>query len=131
MQVVRLLLVAFIRGVQLTIENPLSSLLWMYQPMKTFVHLCCPYQVTTYLGAFGAKTEKGLVLRSSMDSITEVKRKRPKKETLSVRDSNGAVTGKRKDLKQSQAYTRKFGEALATLVKENGCSSNSGQCEVW
>ena len=131
MQVVRLLLVAFIRGAQIIIENPLSSLLWMYQPMKTFVDLCCPYQATTYLGAFDAETEKGLVLRSSMDSITEVKRKRPKKKKrfqfevvmeLSLGSASSSSSRKRTHASLVRPWQR--------WQRKNGCSSHSGQCGV-
>ena len=78
-----------------------------------------PYKVHTYLGSFGSRTQKPIMVYSSNSLIHELQRARPKKAEKLTEKKNGKVNGRAHDLKRSQAYPKRFGKAVALVIKRS------------
>ena len=116
--VVIILLVAWYRNLTIFTEQPQGSLMSEFSPMREFISSCMPYSCHTFLGAFGASTPKPVVIRSSTQHIAGLARKRPRDLETLAETKDGKVNGKSSQLKQSAAYPKAFGEAVATIVKK-------------
>ena len=113
------LLLAWVRGVQLYVENPVSSLINFFSPFKELVDTVLLHKATVHLGSYGAESQKSVTIWSTSPLVHRLKvPKVPSLVKLASRTSSG-VTGKGKELKVSQAYPRRFGEVVAKLVQEN------------
>lgn len=99
------------------LEQPVNSCMPQYSVMNAVLTFCETYRIVTYHGCFGAETVKPLQLLSPSVRIQSLIRSKPTLTphadfSLVTRDASGAFTGQKKQLTQSQAYTREFAEAL-------------------
>ena len=113
---VMLFLVAWARSVNIIMEQPCSSLMRFYSPMKEFLETCMTFSQSTYLGAFGAPSVKPIMLFGSSDGIKALARSRPTGLLKLTRKENGRVNGDATALRASQAYPRGFGTAVAKVI---------------
>ena len=75
-----------------------------------------PFKQTVHLSAYGSDVAKPLFIWSSCREVMSLYKKPGKvSKTLAIRAEDGAVTGKRSDLKASQAYPAPFGDAVARI----------------
>ena len=59
------MLIAWLRGVDVAMENPKNSILGQVEPMRTFLHFVTgawKHTATTYMGAYGGDSQKPLWL---------------------------------------------------------------------
>ena len=113
-----ILLVAWLRGVHLFMENPVSSVIQHFSPMREVVQCLLTHRVVCHLCSFGADTQKSVAIWSTTPLVSKLYRpKVPTSKRLCTRDGD-SVTGKAKELKQSQAYPRDFGVAVAAIYCE-------------
>ena len=119
MMVVRLVmifLVCWARGVHLWLENPMSTIIHEFSPLKELLLCIMPFKVTTEMSAYGTEVSKPLMFWSSCKAVMSLYRQPVKvTQTLCTRNQNGGVTGKRAALKLSQAYPPDFGKAVARI----------------
>lgn len=122
MMVVRcvlLMLLAWARGVHLWLENPHSTLIHEFSPLKEFLGACMPFKCTVHMCSYGSSCQKTMWIWSSSALVLKLKRvKGPVTERLCSKKRVGIalqVTGRRKELKDSQAYPLPFGQAVAAL----------------
>lgn len=116
------------------LEQPASSMMPWHFRMRDLVadtlYLTQPFTNTfTFMGSFGAPTQKPTRLFSSAPGMASMKRKRPshlvnlgeKATVRKVKLKNGRtlVFGNRKNLKDSQAYPRDFCEKFAQNFDDN------------
>lgn len=116
MHVVILLLIAWLRNLHLWIEQPVSSLMNYFSPFGEFLRSCVKHNVVTYLGApdFGADTAKPIQVWSSSREVEKLKRNKPKLSKRLVHNADdGSVHGNKSLLKDSSAYPKGFGLAVA------------------
>ena len=95
------------------VEQPTSSLL-NYLPFVARLFEVLELQRTsTYLGAFGAETAKPLKLFHCLSWLHALKRARPSgMPQLAIKHKSGH-TGRKKEMRDSQAYPAGFGWAIA------------------
>jgi hypothetical protein len=110
-----LLIAAYLRGVHLLVEQPHGSLMAHFWPFSAVIKLMT-HQVTTYLHAFGHLTMKTLTIWSTNKAVQDLKRPKPKQYETLCRKHDKGTTGKPDKLKQSQAYPKAFGEAVAQIT---------------
>ena len=116
---VLLCLCAWMRSVNIIIEQPPSSLMNYFSPMKELIEACLPHKIMTYLGCFGARTPKPVCLYSTCADILCLARPPPRhmSERLTTRQGS-RVNGNATALRCSQSYPKKFGRAVALVVKK-------------
>ena len=114
-----LYVVGYLRGLTLCMEQPSSTILHMFSPMKEVLAHCLPHTVTTYLGSYGASSCKPVIIYSSSAAVETLKMTRPKNQNLQALTTrkDGAVTGCVALLRESQAYPMQFGHAVACLFR--------------
>ena len=110
-----LLLAAYLIGLNIFVEQPHGSLMAHFWPFSDLARLL-RYKITTYLHAFGHRTMKGLCIWSTRKDASNLRRKKPKEYETLCRKHDKGTTGKVKALKESQAYPRAFGEAVAEIT---------------
>ena len=116
---VLLMLLAWVRGCHIFVENPVSSVINFFSPFSDFLESCMPHKATVHLGSYGADTQKSVTIWSTSSLVQRLRVPMQRAgATLATRTASGSVTGKGKALKASQAYPRKFGEAVAAVAKE-------------
>ena len=89
--------------------------------MCSFCKLIANIRVRVCLGSYGGNTPKPIYLYSNNPSAEKLKRKLPSDaswEKLCYVSESGSATGLRKNLKVSQAYPDRFGEAVAELTQQ-------------
>ena len=120
MLVAMLFLLAHNRNVNLFLEQPLTSLMPRFSPMKEVIEFCLEHKQMVWLSAFGAPSDKPLSIFCSSPAVASLKRSKPHNASskLYVRNARGKCTGCSKALKESQAYPQAFGEAVAQIVFE-------------
>lgn len=114
------LLIAWLRGVYVFVEQPCSSLMRLAEPMRSFFILIANIQVRVCLGSYGGSSPKPIYVYSNNQAVLSLKRKLPSKakwDKLAEITEDGQVNGLSKKLKQSQAYPEKFGEAVAKITE--------------
>ena len=117
-----LLWIASYKGVVWVAEQPQSSVMAYHKRLQEVFRALGAYEARVSLGAFRAPSRKNLKLwspamwigelagyRAPLTFAERTARKRINKHGFLVTD------GDQKKLKQSQAYTRKFGRVVATL----------------
>ena len=115
-RLVLIFLVCWVRGVHLFLENPMSTIIHQFSPLKELLECLMPFKETVHMGPYGTEVSKPLLIWSSCKAITSLWRKPVKVgKTLAIRNENGGVTGKKDELKESQAYPPDFGKAVAKL----------------
>ncbi len=108
-------LLTSIIGGRWCVEQPISSLLWSFPPFARLLSFARANRTVTYLGAFGAASQKPVTLMHTSDWVHLLRRPKPQgdfSECLVRRDAKG-VTGIRTALKGSQSYPPEFGRAAA------------------
>lgn len=129
--------IAAARGCKIVIENPLSSLLWKYEPMATLVQRLGLQRTLAHLGSYGAPTAKPVLLYSNWPAAQKLKTERPVfsgEETVSLvkRNKDGSVTGLRNELKESQEYPAGFTDAVAMLLEDPTASlKGTKRARLW
>eukprot|EP00969_Alexandrium_andersonii_P341546 15097199-Alexandrium_andersonii.AAC.1 len=111
-----LCILAHLRGVFYTVENPGSTLMFRWGPMMQMNEWSSANKVRTYMGNFGGDTAKPMDLVSTFPYIGALAGKKPPptQNSLVTRSKNGtAITGKGAELTASAAYTLPFGKAYA------------------
>ena len=68
------LVVAWLHGCHLTIENPSSTLLWQFEPFKTFAKFCLKESCQTFLGAFRHRSPKPLSLKANHKGVYDLQK---------------------------------------------------------
>lgn len=110
-------LLGFSLGVDYVIETPMSSLLCFLPEFLRFTEVTSSIRITTWLGNFGALSQKGLKLWSSAAWATQLRSKRPKRRMVPlVKRSGRRVTGLKARLADSEHYPPAFGEAVARAI---------------
>jgi hypothetical protein len=98
------------------VEQPISSLLWLFPPFARLLSFAQAKKTVTYLGAFGAQSQKPVVLMHTSEWVHLLRRPRPL-QTFSLqlvqKDTRGKVTGIKAALKGSQSYPPEFGQVAA------------------
>ena len=62
------------------------------------------------------ESQKPIIIYTNQKDATVLRRKRTKgKESLVIRNADGSVTGRSKELRASQAYPEEFGKSVANL----------------
>ena len=105
----------------IAIEQPTSSLLFEYAPMKNALRCAMAQPIAMMMQWFDGATPKPLRIFSNAPCIDGLKKKiaarRMKASKCTSRlantDCKGGFTGKARELKESSGYTRSFGEAWA------------------
>ena len=117
-----LLWIASYKGVVWVVEQPQSSVMGYHKRLQEIFRALRVHEARVSLGAFRAPTRKNLRLWSQAMWIGELTRyKAPSTfaERTACRRINKhgflVTDGNQKKLKQSQAYTRKFGRVVAAL----------------
>ena len=118
-RLVVLALLAWFRGCHIFLENPLGTLVHQLSPLRELISSILQFKVSVHLSSFGAKHPKPIVIWSSTEKVKGLKRKKKKtKEKLSIKHPDGSVSGRKHQLKASQAYPREFGEAVSLVFKQ-------------
>jgi hypothetical protein len=108
---------AFVLGHHLFLEQPPTSLMRQYEPMKSFISGCLKYTIRTWLGAFSASTPKPIDVLSTDKEIETLRRPEPKDLQLLCKPCKTGLRGKKKAMTESQAYPLEFGRHVAKLYK--------------
>ena len=117
-RLVLLMLLAWSRGVHLYMENPSSTIIHYFSPLQEFIMSVLKFKVTVHLSSYGSVYPKPIAVWSTTPQVESLKRKKAMaSEKLSTRNSDGSVTGRRKQLKGSQAYPPEFGKAVSAIYK--------------
>ena len=119
---VTVLLVAFMRGAYVYIEQPCSSMMELFEPMTSFVKLIAQQKCRVTLGAYGAESAKPMYIYTNDPCAYRLQKKIPKGAEfvqLCTKSENGSVTGIKGVLKASQAYPEDFGKAVASATVSN------------
>ena len=117
---------AFCLGIYYVIEQPSTSVFWSWLPTMELLCETAAQRISFNLSAFGADTQKRLVLHGTapwlrqLQDFAAARPSRPAQAESLVTtrvDPSGEtkVTGKRKRLKESQAYTAQFGRKVGAL----------------
>ena len=115
---VMLCLLAWARGAHVFIEQPLTSLMPEFPPMKQFLKSCAPYAAKADMGFHGGKSasQKSLHVFSSSPKVRALAcTSHHHCGKLATKDAKGRTNGHAKKLKQSQAYPKKFGKQVGKL----------------
>ena len=117
-----LFLLAYTQGVHCGLEQPTSSLMAAYSSMTEFLRVAMPHRQTVWLGAFGASSQKPLLVWCTSPVVTLLARPKPVhcKQRL-CRKAKGRYYGKKADLTGSSAYPAAFGRAVARLMVYLAC----------
>ena len=120
--VTMLFMLAYTRGVHCWLEQPTSSLMASISPMTEFLKVAMPHRQTVWLGAFGASSQKPLLVWCTSPVVTLLARPKPVhcKQRL-CRKVKGRYYGKKADLTGSSAYPAAFGRAVARLMIGLSC----------
>lgn len=121
-QTVAVLLVAFLRGAFVYVEQPCSSLMSLYEPMKSFIILIARQRCRVTLGAYGADSAKPIYIYTNDSNVDRFQKAVPKGtefKQLCYKDASGSITGIKGVLKASQAYPEDFGKAVAAATASN------------
>ena len=119
---VTVLLVAFLRGAYVYVEQPCSSIMELFEPMTSFVKLIAKQKCRVALGAYGAESAKPIYIYTNDPCAHRLTKKTPKGTEfvqLCSKSENGSVTGIKGVLKASQAYPEDFGKAVASATASN------------
>lgn len=124
------------RGIYIVIEQPMTSVLFAWAPMRKFLMSIRARRVTFPMGAYGASTLKMTTLWGNLPDLTGLWRPLNRKllmEALARRnginglvrktvDKNGKkrVTGIKSKLASSATYPRGFGVAIARMMPSRG-----------
>lgn len=95
--------VAHLRGVDYVVENPSSTLIHEFKPLKALMKWTGAYSVRTYMGAFDSEHCKPLQLFSNWHGIQGMKRQKPKGLKPLATRKGKCVTGISKSLTASAA----------------------------
>ena len=68
-----LFLVAWVRNVNLFLEQPLTSVMKYYTPMKEFLECCMPYSAVSYMQSWGGETSKPLKIWSTTHHVQQLR----------------------------------------------------------
>ena len=116
LHVVTLLATAWLLGLNVFCEHPMTSLIQHYGPFAALVRSCLKYRIVTYLGTFGSASLKPIKVWSSDSSVSRLKAKKTKKPPLAHKNVFGEVNIYcRSALKNSKAYPVAFGRAVAEI----------------
>ena len=116
---------SFMFGNEPFLEQPLNSVLPKMRPLRTVFEWAGVTRTVTALGAYGAPTVKRLQLWHCHSVYKALKARvpkssRPKASLTRVvvrKDGKRAFTGKKKEMKDSQAYPPAFAFAVARLSR--------------
>ena len=109
------------------LEQPVCSVMPCTKPMKLVLDFSCATRTVTWLGAFGAETQKPLQLihtDSNPISYQQLRRARPESMTESLTVAHPKKLGKKRQqfsgrkikMKASEAYPYEFGLAVAKIT---------------
>ena len=110
-----LMLVAWVRGVHLFMENPMSTVIHFFSPLRELIGCILKHKVTVFLSSYGSPCPKPIMIWSTTSHVQRLWRRKGGAQERLTTSENGSVTGCRKALKASQAYPTAFGEAVASI----------------
>ena len=95
-------------------------------PLKTVFQFLEATRTMTWLGACGSASPKPIQLMHLHPIYADLRREKPRGRACQqlVTKKNGKVTGKRKELKNSQEYPTAFAEEVASLTDLRLCGTN-------
>ena len=107
-----------ILGIAVAVEQPRSSLLWRFPPVKEALEMAPLHTIPFFMSSFGHTSQKPLIVKGSgayLDVVREVAVRRPKTEATQelVKYQGARFTGCRAALTESSSYRRAFGFAVA------------------
>ena len=112
-----LIMLAHSRHVWCWLEQPLSTVMQHFTPMKETIQYIMPYSQQVWLVAFGAESTKPLCIWCSSPLVHGLKRAKPSTSTKSLcTKTKTGVTGNKDDLVASAAYPPGFGKAVGTIM---------------
>lgn len=111
------------RGIHWLVENPEQSLIWFHPRLRELLMYHEIFECKTYLGMFGAKTWKPVLLVSSDPCVQQLARRldrskfEPSDSTVVYWDSQGRkrFKGAGGKLKRTQVYPPSFGREVCRL----------------
>eukprot|EP00435_Cladocopium_sp_Y103_P073051 s121_g42.t1 len=108
------------RGCKFLIEQPVSSVLWYFRPMRQFLQFTGARRVSFPMGSYGSPTIKMTVTHKGAPLV---------KKTIS-KSGKQQVTGIRGALRESASYPAGFGFALAALIEPEGSPAQSLDLDI-
>ena len=112
------MLVAWLRGEHVRVEQPPSSLMFEWEPYRLLAEHVTTMTTKTYLGAFGGRFLKQVVLRHSTLLFSSLERRRPASTDLEPTVKRGKwVTNLGNNVSESQAYPPLFGQCVAEIFR--------------
>lgn len=138
------------RGCQIVIEQPLSSVMWHWRPVRRFLQWSKSRRVAFPMGSYGARSLKMTVLWGTLRKLQSLRRSinvkqlktllqkgnersQPKplvKKSINKRSGKVQVTGNKKLLSRSANYPLNFGLAIASLVDPAGEPAASPEINI-
>ena len=95
-RLVLIFLVCWTRGVHLFLENPLSTIIHHFSPLKGLLTCLMPFQQTVYMSPYGSDVSKPFLIWSSCKAVLLLWKKPIKvSKSLATRTESGGVTGKK------------------------------------
>ncbi|CAL1126464.1 unnamed protein product [Cladocopium goreaui] len=152
MRMLYILFYAWRRGIHIMVEQPISSVLFDWAPVKKFLILCNSRKVTFPMGSWGAPSMKYTTIWGTLPGISSLRRpldlkqlKRalvlfnklpsasPGRNTLvkkTVDKAGKKRVGIKKALEQSAVYPRDFAWAIAGLLPVTGKRPSNDEIDV-
>eukprot|EP00435_Cladocopium_sp_Y103_P033147 s1448_g8.t1 len=114
-----------VTGVYVVLEQPSSSLLFSFEAVAQALDSVRARRVAVSMQAFGGTSRKSLALVGTAPWLEDLQRESRDRrsfntstENLCTVDDNGAVTGRRSEMKASEEYTAEFSETCACSVTQ-------------
>ena len=114
-RLVLVMIVAWIRGCHLFLENPMTTVVNFFSPMREAIQCLLNFKVTLPLSAYGSSSHKFITIWSTTPLVQQLYRKKGVAAETLATNKDGCITGKHKALKTSQAYPPAFGAAVAQI----------------
>ena len=100
-RLVIIMIVVWLRGVHIFVENPMSTLVHYFSPFREVVETLLKHKTTVCLSAYGAPSRKAVTLWSTTPLVKTL-HSPPRgntRERMSIRGKDGSVAGCRAALK--------------------------------
>ena len=124
-RLVLLMLVAWCRGCHLFLENPSSTIIQYFSPLREIITSVLEHKAMFHLSSYGSAAPKPIIVWSTTKLVETLKRPPGHAtERLSVRSKGGHVTGRREALKSSQAYPPAFGTTVSNIFKTSATAQS-------
>lgn len=109
---------SYLLSVWAVIEQPLNSCMFDTPSMMSVLSFSRAMKHTTWMGAYDGPTAKPLQIWSTWHAVGQLERPKPimlNPASLVTRSEQGAFTGNKGMLEESQIYTQSFGRAMTEI----------------